>query len=108
MSVQRTFNICENWCLKCLEVTELPNGIRLSCALNPKKRDDNTYGKGVYISVICSWQSCDIPEDDYTDAYIDVWGGIQVSEYLSKKDNEYHTSLTIFADKVRKHVWNNT
>ena len=105
MANQRTFNICENWCLKCYEVVEITNGVRLSCALNPKKREDNTYGKGIRISVICSWQSCDIPEDDYADAYVDVWGGIQATEYKSNKDNAYNTSLTIFADKVRKHVW---
>ena len=100
----RDFNICTRWCLYCIEVVQTENGLRFACMLNGKKRSDGTYGKGVPVSVICSWESCDITQDDYNRCYIDVDGGITVSEYTIHS-GESRSILTLFADKIRKHQW---
>lgn len=101
---QRTFNICHNWRLFCIEMKETNGGVRLSCKLNGKKREDGTYPNGVSVSVMCLFETCDIPEADYNKKYIDVDGGITISEYTNK-DGETKSTLTLFADKVRIHEW---
>ena len=106
----RTFNICENWGLYCFDMKQTEKGIRLNCALNGKKKEDGSYSKGVNVGVFCAFPNengeggCDIEPDDYSGGYIDVWGGISASEYTDK-DGVVRASLTIFADKVRKHDW---
>lgn len=103
---ERSYNICKNWGLYCFDMKETQTGVRLNCALNGKKKEDGTYEKGVSIGVFCSFETCDIIEDDYSKCFIDVDGGISVSEYTNK-EGVVCSSMTIFADKVRKHEWNN-
>lgn len=106
MANERTYNVCRNWGLFCFDMKETEKGVRLNCALNGKKKQDGSYEKGVNISVFCNFETCDIPQDDYTKVYIDVDGGISASEYTDK-DGNIRSSLTLFADRVRKHEWNN-
>lgn len=102
---ERTFNICKNWGLYCMEQTSVKDGIRLSCMLNGKKKEDGTYQKGMPLSVYCKNGECNYDNSiDYSKSLIDVDGGITASEY-KKKNGEIASSLTLFADKVRKHEW---
>ena len=104
---KRDFNMCVNWGLYCTEMTTIQNGdgVRLSCMLNGKKKKDGTYPKGIPVSVICVFEDCSIEADDYASKYIDVCGGITVTEYTTQ-NGEKRSSLTLFADSVSIHTWN--
>lgn len=102
----RNYNVCTNWGLYCFDMKETQTGVRLNCAMNGKKKNDGTYEKGLSMGVFCSFETCDIPEDDYSKCFIDVDGGFTISEYVGN-DGIARPSITIFADKVRKHEWNN-
>ena len=104
MAKERNFNIVQNLGLFCFDFKVGEKGVSLNCALNGKKKEDGSYGKGVPVSVFASFDSCDIPEDDYTKCYIDVDGGLAVNEWTDK-DGNAHSNLMIWADKVRKHQW---
>lgn len=100
------FNVCGNWGLKCFDMKAGEKGVTLNCVLNGKKKEDGTYTKGMSIRVWCSFEKCDIPEDDYSNCYINVDGQISVSDY-KKQDGTLVSQLTVFANKVRKKVWDN-
>ena len=102
------FNKVENWGLKCFEFRENKSGnsVTLKCALNGKKKEDGTYPKPLYLDVLCQFGSCDIPEDDYNNSYINVDGNISISDYKTK-DGNVVMRPTIFATKVRKREFNN-
>ena len=104
---KRDFNMCLNWCLYCTEMITIQNGdgVRLSCILNGQKKQDGTYPKGVPVSVICIFEDCIIEPDDYAGKYVDVYGGITATEY-STQSGEKKSGLTLFADKVSVHNWN--
>lgn len=101
---ERKYNIVKNWGLFCFDYKASEKGVQLNCALNGKKKEDGSYGKGVPVSVFAPFDSCDIPEDDYTKCYIDVDGGVTVHEWTDKEGN-LRSNLQIWADKVSKHNW---
>lgn len=100
------YNKVAQWSLKCFEMRESEKGVTLSCSLNGKKNSDGTYPKGMPLRVFCSFESCEIEEDDYTNCYIVVDGTIRVGEW-TRQDGTKMPQYTIFADKVVKRVWEN-
>ncbi len=115
MGFTRTFNIAQNWTLKCFTQTMLETekdsgnykGVRLSCTLNGKKDKDGNYPKGVPVTVVCMFDSCAIAEADYENQLINVTGGITVTGFKDKKTGEDRSSLTIYADEVTIHEHKN-
>lgn len=110
MAFTRTFNIAQNWTLKCFKQTMLEDkenggykGVRLSCALNGRKDKDGNYPKGIPVSVVCKFDSCVIAEGDYENQLINVTGGIDVTGFKDKNTGEDRSSLTLYADEVTIH-----
>lgn len=106
MKKPRTFNLCKNWTLKCLEQQSNAEEtiVRLSCILNGQKKSNGAYIKGLPVQVICRIGECQIVEMNYEGKYISVCGGITVSEYTAS-DNTPKSILTLFADSVTLHKW---
>ena len=107
MSAIRTFNLVKNLSLFCIEANELKekNGLRLSCMLNGRKIDGKPQ-KGFPISVVVINNNCEcsLKKDEFTKCKIDVDGGITATGYTGK-DGIPRSSVTLFADKVCKHEW---
>ncbi len=110
MGFTRTFNIAQNWTLKCFKQTMLEDkdsggykGVRLSCALNGRKDKDGNYPKGIPVTVVCKFDSCTIAEGDYENQLINVTGGVDVTGFKDKNTGEDRSSLTIYADEVTIH-----
>ena len=95
----RTFNLCDNFGLYCMEQQMTANGVRLICMLNGKKKEDGTYPKGFKITVVCTFNTCNIAPADYSKKFIDVYGGLTVTDYVDNGGN-LRSQLVLFADSV--------
>ena len=111
MAFARTFNIAQNWTLKCFTQTMMETtkgsgeykGVRLSCALNGRKDKNGNYPKGIPVTVVCMFDKCAIAEGDYENQLINVTGGVEVTGYTNQKTGEIGSTLTIYADEVTLH-----
>ena len=93
-----------SWNLKCFDMKVGDKGVTLNCSLNGKKNPDGSYPKGLPVRVFCSFESCEIAEDDYNNTYVTVDGTFSVGEW-TKQDGTKVPQYTIFADKVTKRVF---
>lgn len=97
----KDFNVCKNWGLRCFEMKESQKSVTLKCSMNRKDKETGEYTKPLYIDVICPFDSCDIPQDEYAKSFVNVDGQFAVDEYTNK-NGEKVVTCKIFADKVRK------
>jgi hypothetical protein len=104
MSAER--NLVKAWQLRSFAQKTTAKGRMLSCAMNGRKKDDGTYEKSLNMSVFIG-NDCDVDAelgDDLSNKYITVDGRFAISEYESK-DGTASVSITIFADKIVKTVF---
>lgn len=97
------FNLCVNWGLRCYEQKITEKSVILKCSMNRKDKQSGEYTVPVYIDVVCTFDKCDIEQDDYAKSFVDVDGQFSTGEYTNKS-GEKVSSLTIFASKVTKKV----
>lgn len=97
------FNVCTNWGMRCFEQKVSEKGVTLKCSMNRKNKETGEYTVPLYLDVFCSFDKCDIEQDDYAKSFINVDGNFGVGEYTNKAGNKV-PSITIFATKVTKSV----
>lgn len=95
------YNICTNWGLHCFQQKELSKAVVLKCSMSRKNKETGEYSAPVYIDVYCSFEGCDIKQDDYIGGNINVDGQFSVGDYTNKQGEKVPT-ITIFATKVTK------
>ena len=95
------FNVCTNWGLRCYEQKVTDNAVILKCSMNRKKKDTGEYSAPVFIDVVCSFNTCEIAQDDYAKSFINVDGRFSVDDFVNRNGDKIAT-MTIFAKRVVK------
>lgn len=95
------FNVCVNWGLRCYDMKLTEKAVILKCTMNRKKKDTGEYSAPIYIDVVCSFQTCQIVQDDYAKSFVNVDGRFSVDDYTNR-NGEKVAQMTIFATKVVK------
>ena len=95
------YNICSNWGLRCYEQKVTEKSVILKCSMSHKNKKTNEYTSPIFIDVVCSFDKCEIEQDDYAKSGINVWGQFSTSDYTDK-NGEKRPTMTIFATKVTK------
>ena len=94
-------NLVMDWKLCSFECKEIKNGVMLRCTKNAGKREDGSWKPSMNVAVFCSFDKCEIEEDDYNGCNVLVSGQFGVDEYVDNNGNS-HLSFKIFATKVAK------
>lgn len=100
-NTREDYNVCSNWGLRCYEQKMTDKAVILKCSMSKKKKETGEYSAPVYIDVVCTFDRCEIAQDDYAKSLINVDGQFSVGDY-EDKDGNTRATMTIFATKVVK------
>lgn len=93
------YNVCENWGLRCFEQKVTDKAVILKCSMNSKDKKTGEYTASIYIDVVCSFETCEIAQDEYNGKFINVDGQFRAGGYVNKNGEKVAT-MSIFASKV--------